>query len=140
MHYNTRRIIDQVRSNDNQDIQIMFGTTKGLVVPDWQPKPLPIEEFRIIGGCVPSVTFERYLDGIFHDGADLIMEAFQGHDDDGGTCYQAYILKVDWVAHFNKYYLEKYTGSMADSNLQLITMKYLVANPDSHMVIWSGPY
>ena len=139
MHYNTKRIIDQVRSNENQDIQVMFGTTNGLIIPNWQPMPLSIEDFEIIGG-MPTVGFEQYLDGIFEDGADLLIETYQGHDDDGGTCYQAYILQVDWVAHFNAYCLEKFTGSMAESNLQLLTMKYLIANPDSYMIIWAGPY
>ncbi len=142
MHYHTERIINQVYNNQlaythyNDDIQVLFGSTNGFNVAPWLPYPCSMESFQV---TVPTtdvvLSLPEYLDGIFEDESQLILETHEGIDDDGGSCYQAYILMEDHVQHF--YHEFRQSG---DPSVSLFLFKYILDNPEAFMIIWAGPY
>ena len=142
MHYSTERIMNAVYNNHigadlyNDDIQIIFGTALGQQIPPWQREPYSMEAFQV---TVPTtdivLSFFEYLDAIFEDGAELIIETTILAGDDGGPCYQAYILDVDWVQHYNEY-----MDQQADALLHDSIFSYITTNNEAFMMVWAGPY
>ena len=140
MHYSTQRIMDQVYNNGgavyNDDIQILHGYVSGYEKADGQPEPLSMEDFQT---TIPTtdvvLSFPEHLDEIFEDGAQLLIETYDSADDDGGSCYQAYILDPDWVQHYEAY-LEH--NQQLDRNIAML--RYISDNPEAFMIIWAGPY
>lgn len=145
MHYSTKQIMNSVYQNIlghgfyNDRIQIMQGDTGGFSKPAWQHEPCSMEAFQL---TVPTtdiiLSFPEYLDHIFEDGAQLIIETYEGADDDGGTCYQAFILDVDWVHHFWRDF--NASNLIQSVNLTLFTVEFIINNPEAFMVVWAGPY
>ena len=145
MHYSTERIINAVYNNYagcgiyNDDIQILFGTTNGFEKPPWQSEPCSMEDFQVTVPTTDVVhSFPEYLDPIFEDESQLILETYEGADDDGGPCYQAFILVEDWVSHFWQEYNQQ--AAVQQVFLNLFIFNYISKNPEAFMIIWAGPY
>jgi len=140
MHYSTQRIMDRVYNNGgpvyNDDIQVLLGYTSGYEKLDDHPEPLSMEEFQTTVPTTDTIlSFPEYLDDIFEDGAYLLLETYDSADDDGGPCYQAYIIDPDWVQHYEAY-LDH--NQQLDRNVAIL--RYISDNPEAFTIIWAGPY
>ena len=79
------------------------------------------------------------LDFLFLAGHAIILESDIGYDDDGGNCYQAYILKPEHKEAYDKHYFH----SLEDENMansSLVAFQYILAYPDHFISVWAGPY
>jgi len=124
-HYATKRIIEQIDNNDNYDCYLSNG---------------PIDSYN--GSNEPHELNQKFadkLDRIFKSGADIVLETKQGYADDGGDCYQAYILLPEYQKEFNEYFEENYEKD-GKCYFQLCIMEYLLSKPEQLRVVWAGPY
>lgn len=123
LHYQTRRIITRVQNNYNTDTLIHTAPADEYLTGE----PVPVQEL------VPE------LEKLFGSGHDIILETNQGYDDEGGDCYQAFLIKPEHKEAFNAYFDTNYerAGKML---WQLSIMEYITKNPSHIITIWAGAY
>lgn len=126
-HYNTERILDRVHHNQNDECYI--GTEPAN---EYQTESFPEPE-QI------NQELADQLDFMFEAGAELILETNQGHDDEGGDCYQAYIVLPDFKKHFQEYYDDNYERD-GKCLWQLCVMEYINKFPGNLRIVWAGAY
>ena len=126
-HFNTERILGRVSGNWN----------------DWcYLSTVPVNECQASGTPEPQEINQELaneLDKLFEGGADLILETNQVHDDEGGDCYQAYIVLPEAKKGFWEYWDD---NSERDGLClwQLCIMEYIVKFPSNVRMVWAGPY
>lgn len=118
-NYQTLRILKMVGCNDNQEINISTD-----------PKD------NVIHYAEPEIM--EKLDKLFDDGADIILETNQGYDDDGGDCYQAYVIKAEHKEEFNRFWNQRMEDNQ--DHWQLAIFCYILTNPEHIITVWAGPY
>lgn len=125
LHYHTQRILDRTFQSGVSDAVIHTDPVNEYSVN--KVDPLPVKEL------VPE------LNKLFNSGHDIVLETNQGYDDEGGDCYQAYIIKPEHKEAFWKYYNENIDrdGKML---WQLCIFEYILANPSHFITLWAGPY
>lgn len=125
LHYQTRRIINRVQNNYNTDALIHTAPADEYFTG--QTEPAPVQEL------VPE------LEKLFNSGHDIILETNQGYDDEGGDCYQAFLIKPEHKEEFNAYFDRNYDrdGKML---WQLSIMEYITKYPSHIVTIWAGAY
>ena len=120
--YRTERILQQIKRNDNQYAEFKLGMlTPGSLNPD-----------------IPNHAFADAIDTLFKNGAEIVLETHTGFDDDGGDCYQCYIVKPEWKATFHHY-----LDTTIDDDcfiFHIAAMQYIVMHPNRIAIVWAGPY
>ncbi len=125
--YHTGRIINRVAENYNHDMVLQFSPINGHF-NDEDTEPDRIDQSMV-----------TRLDFLFLAGAEIVLETDIGYDDDGGNCYQAYIIKPEHKAEYDKHYFH----SLEDENMansSLVAFTYILAHPDHFISVWAGPY
>ena len=133
MHYHTERILAQIRNNYNQDFAILTEPADQRF-----EKNSPYREPVNIDDLEELKDRDRYilfLEELFECGAELILETHEGHEDDGGTCYCAYIVRDAFENHFREYW-----NSHQQSKTGICTLSYIAAFPKHIITVWAGPY
>jgi hypothetical protein len=116
MHYHTQRILERV---EDSYCSLHDG---GLQVPgeDW-PEPKK-----------PDRALQRQLDALFESGAELAFEMDHGWADEGGNCYQAFILKPEFV--------KEWANRAQESNDPTFPAREYASAPGRYWIFWQGPY
>ena len=119
--YKTERILQQIEQNDNQYSEFKFDMlTSGSLNPE-----------------IPDQAFADVLDTLFQNGAEIALETHTGFDDDGGDCYQCYIVKPEWRDAFHHY-----LDTTIDDDcfiFHIAAMRYVVMNSNHIAIVWAGP-
>ena len=123
-HYATDHLIHQVNHNYNDQTVLSQHL-------EW--RTLETAEPDDIETLVPR------LNDIFNAGGSIILETSQGFDDDGGNCYQAYIVEKKNAKHFQEYWDDNYEKDDTP-RYQHCIFEYIVKYPENLMVLWAGPY
>lgn len=115
-HYQTRHVLRKVGGN------YCLLNDIGLQVPGegWPEAKLPDEELT------------KQLNDLFDGGAILAFEMDFGWDDEGGNCYQAFILKAEFV--------QRWSDQFADLNDPTFPARHFASAPGQYWVLWQGPY
>jgi hypothetical protein len=116
MHYQAKHILGRVGDN------YCSLSDNGLQVPgeDWPEPKLPDRELQL------------QLDALFEGGAELAFEMDFGWADEGGNCYQAFILKPEFVG--------EWANKAQDSNDPTFPAREFAAAPGRYWILWQGPY
>lgn len=77
-------------------------------------------------------ALSEQLDDLFNGGAHLAFEMNFGWDDEGGNCYQAFILKADHV--------QRYSDAFIDTNDPTFPARFYASNPEDFWILWQGAY
>jgi hypothetical protein len=115
-HYQTPHVLRRIGGNY---CSLHDG---GLQVPgeDW-PEPKK-----------PDEGLTKQLDDLFNGGAILTFEMDFGWDDELGNCYQAFILKAEFV--------QDYSNRFVDSNDPTYPAREYASAPGRYWILWQGPY
>lgn len=125
LNYQTKRLIKRVNNNYNDKAHLHLDPADAYFQSE--KDPCPIEDL------IPE------LETLFNQGADIILETNQGYDDEGGDCYQAYIIRPEFKATFQHYYDLNYERD-GKCLFQLCIMEYITQNPEHIITLWAGPY
>lgn len=125
-HYQTAHILENVVRNYNS--QVSLTRQPGRYFLDGDPEPGDPELIR------------PFLDRLFQKGAWLALETYENWDDEGGQCYQAYIVAPEHV----KAYHEAKDLAMYPADGEpydgLFVHRHLASHPDQYFLVWAGPY
>lgn len=117
-HYQTNHIMESLRRRANGDYAIL----RDRLTPQFDPNQEPVERHRLI----PK------LNELFDGGAIVAFSTDSNWDDDGGNCYNVYILKKEFV--------KDYCDNLFESDDGLYYLKHFVAHPDQYWHLWAGPF
>lgn len=123
-HYQTKHLVRQLGRRGQGNYSL--GRGAGSSANNQLPEPTQLD------GRKANRQLHKSLDQLFNDGASLILETDRGWDDEGGNCFEAYILMKEWTADF--------FDNSINSDDQLYSMRYIVEHPDRFWLLWSGPY
>lgn len=126
--YQTRRIIQRVQNNQNDQAAIHLSVHKYAKKGEDQ-EPRPIDDPILINA----------INNLFLIGYDIYLETNQGYDDEGGDCYIAYLVKPRFKKAARHYWDMNYErdGQML---FNIALMEYIVKYPSHFIQIWAGPY
>lgn len=130
-HYQTRHIVWKIDHNANSYCTLLKGGPKMHEEGDREPE-------------LPGAWLKQQLNLIFEEGGELVLETNRGWDDEGGDCYEAWIV----LPEFRKHYFEQYDketmppseGPNARTPELMFELKYIAAHPEQFAYIWAGPY
>jgi hypothetical protein len=126
-HYNTKRILHKVCTNQNDEAYISDRPVNEYQTGVY-PEPRPIDQ-----------AFADQLDKLFKEGADILLETNQGWNDEGGDCYQAYIVLPEFTKHAWEYWDLNYERD-GQCLWQICLMEYIMKFPANLRVVWAGAY
>ena len=120
-NYQTQDIIRNVHTNTNKEWVLRTS----------------ILEYENSATSTDLKELSEVLDYHFDNDAIVIMHTHTLSDDDGGECYQAYILK----GSHHQFYLDIHQEVMQDDTInQMATfdMQYIINHPSHVMILWAG--
>lgn len=127
-HYQTKHLIFKIEHNANAHCTLTEGA--GRIHEEGMPEPE-----------LPGRWLRTQLNKLFGAGAYLVLETNTSWDDEGGDCYQAYIIAPE---HAKEYHEERDKATMGPVDGPppdlLFEHRYLVAHPERFWHIWAGPY
>lgn len=127
-HYQTAHVLENVVRNYNSNVSLTKGLNR-MFDPSVDSEPSDPELIRSV------------LDDLFNSGAWLALETYENWDDEGGQCYQAYIVSPEFVQLYHKDRDQVVYPPVDKQQPDLLfTHRHIVEHPEQYWLVWAGPY